>query len=215
MARKKARKKTKSPKKDPTVVEAEKFVVRNADGQVRASFGIHNNCEEMSSNVGLRMFDSNQIKRVDIEVNENDEAGVYLYDHLGDYLLFLSVGCQGHPLYELKDRHGENILETKAGITDSEDFESNLKGFLLVSYIADVAGILHPDKKLKLTHLSEQSGSGDWRESVQETFETSVKQVAGLVTACRQTMDDRQTILFIALGFGCPEANIRVAEVLG
>ncbi len=199
MAKKKARKRN--------IVEAELFVVKDEHGNWRGTFGIE------YGNTRLRIFDSKRVKRVDVSVNENDESGIFVYDQSGDDKVFLSVRPDGTTTIELKNCQAD--LATKPTEHEpEEDFASNLRGFLLVSYIADVAGQLHPDKKLKLTHLGEQYGTDDWQATIEQDFGIKKKQIATLLKTCRTSMSDYEAILFIARGFNCPDASERVSEVM-
>jgi hypothetical protein len=89
--------------------------------------------------------------------------------------------------------------------------------FFATAYLADCVDLLSKTKKLKLAHLGEQyCGEKTWQQLVEESIgvdPTFVKTVYNLCLERGKT--EAQAINFMLRGFGCPEPEERMIEVLG
>lgn len=98
----------------------------------------------------------------------------------------------------------------------ADDFEHNLFWFLAAAYVADVVGLLSPDKAAKLSSFEAAAGTATWQEHVRESFDLDDEFVRRVYTLCRERgKDEAQALGFILRGFGCPCADERLVEVLG
>jgi hypothetical protein len=89
--------------------------------------------------------------------------------------------------------------------------------FFTTAYLADCVDLLDRTKKLKLAHIGEQyCGEKTWQELVEENIgvdPTFVKTVSKLCLERGKT--EAQAINFMLRGFGCPEPEKMMIDVLG
>jgi hypothetical protein len=80
----------------------------------------------------------------------------------------------------------------------------------------DSVDLLDKTKKLKLSHLGEQyGGEKPWQQLVEESFGIDPPFVKPVSTLCLERgKTEAQAINFILRGFGCPEPEERMIEVL-
>jgi len=81
------------------VVEAEKFVVRDASGKIRAELGA-----PPDGRVALTLFDRDGGLRVELRVLTNGRVGLLLYDKNGKSRAALRVLAEGGPVLGLFDK---------------------------------------------------------------------------------------------------------------
>lgn len=81
------------------VVEAEKFVVRDASGKIRAELGT-----PPDGRVALTLFDRDGGLRVELRVLTNGRVGLLLYDKNGKSRAALRVLAEGGPVLGLFDK---------------------------------------------------------------------------------------------------------------
>lgn len=86
------------------VVEAEKFVVRDAGGKIRAELGA-----PPDGRVALTLFDRDGGPRVELRVLTDGRVGLLLHDKDGKPRAALRVLAEGRPVLGLFDK-GEKLL---------------------------------------------------------------------------------------------------------
>jgi hypothetical protein len=99
---------------------------------------------------------------------------------------------------------------------NAQSDQMKLDWFLVALYLADVAGILDDDKKVKLVHLAEQAGMGmSWKESIEEDLALDREFFTELLEVCQLRLGIRDSLCFILRGLGCPSPEMRVFDALG
>jgi hypothetical protein len=94
--------------------------------------------------------------------------------------------------------------------------EEKIRWVFVAAYVADVAGLLDKDKRLKFTHLAEQyAGDETWQGVVEHDLEINKKFIASLFKACRKHMSAGHSLCFILRGLGCPYSEARVRDIIG
>jgi hypothetical protein len=63
------------PEKAEKVIEAQRFILRDANGRVRAELG-----EFSGYSVALRLYDGDQKRRLEIVIAENGNVGLQIFD---------------------------------------------------------------------------------------------------------------------------------------
>lgn len=90
------------PPQKPKVVEAEKFIVRDANGTARAELGLND------SEPTLALFDSKGNRRSRLAVFPDGSSSLWLYDKDGTARAVLRVRPDGEPQLDLYDKKGAN-----------------------------------------------------------------------------------------------------------
>jgi hypothetical protein len=102
---------------------------------------------------------------------------------------------------------------------DNNFTEEKLLWFLATAYLADVAGLLDEDKRLKLDELGEQYGQGlTWQQHIEQRLGINADFVNALYSLCiEHGKTERQALGFMLRGFGCDPASVneRLSQVLG
>jgi hypothetical protein len=83
-------------------IEAEQFVLRSSDGQVRGTMGVGD-----GGAVGINLNDSKGQPRIEMDVAANGSPGVDLYDPEGKLRATLALGPNGTPGLGLYDSSGK------------------------------------------------------------------------------------------------------------
>ncbi|MFO0890964.1 MAG: hypothetical protein U0790_17705 [Isosphaeraceae bacterium] len=104
----------------------------------------------------------------------------------------------------------------KRAKTKEDGFEEQLFWFLATAYLADCVELLSPATKLKLAHLNDQYGcETSWQQQVEGTFGIDATFVKTVFTLCTERgKTEAQALRFMLQGFGCPEPEERMQEVL-
>jgi hypothetical protein len=94
--------------------------------------------------------------------------------------------------------------------------EDKVASYLLASFVADALDMLSPDKRLKLAHLAEQSGSPiSWQAEVAQRHNIDDQHVRDLYQVLRRRLAKPAALIFIMRGLCNSPPVDSLVEVLG
>lgn len=116
----------------------------------------------------------------------------------------------------LKGFYPESLVRKVVAPLGDAITEEKIASYLLASFMADALGMLHPDKKLKLAHLSEQYGmETSWQAEVADKHNIDGQFISDLYSILRQRMAKPAALIFIMRGLYNPRPVDSIVEVLG